>query len=296
MISIIGAGRVGSAIGFLIAATSLDDVVLVNRNKNKAIGEALDIVNVIPKNSSISITGTDDFEHISGSDVVVITVSAGKMVADRSDLIPYTVPIIREISKKISRYANDAKVLVVTNPVDVITHCILKETGLSTKNVIGMGSSLDSDRFRYLLSKVLRTDKSKIESLVLGEHGNSMIPIFSTAKFNDMPIKLDENQITCITNDVRNYWKPLTSLKGASVFGAAKHSYDIIKAIVKNEKLQVPASVMVQGEYGISDVCIGVPVSIDAAGASIEEIELDNHELTSLKISADVVKNNMKKI
>lgn len=268
----------------------------MNRNKNKAIGEALDIVNVIPQNSSISITGTDDFEHISGSDVIVITVSAGKIIADRSDLIPYTVPIIREISKKINRYSSDAKVVVITNPIDVITHCILNETSLSPKNVIGMGSSLDSDRFRYLLSKVLHTNQSKIESLVLGEHGNSMVPIFSTAKFNGKPVTLDENQITCITNDVRNYWKPLTSLKGASVFGATKHSYDIIKTIIKNEKLRVPASVMVQGEYGISDVCIGVPVSIGATGASIEEIDLNNNELNSLKISADVIKNNMKKI
>jgi malate/lactate dehydrogenase len=162
VISIIGTGRVGSAVGFLIAATSLDDVVLVNRNKNKAIGEALDIVNVIPQNSSISIIGTDDFEHTSGSDVIVITVGAGKIVADRSDLIPYTIPIIREISKKISRCSSDAKIIVVTNPVDVITHYILKETGLSPKNIIGMGSSLDSDRFRYLLSTVLHTDQSKI--------------------------------------------------------------------------------------------------------------------------------------
>ena len=296
MISIIGAGRVGSTIGFLVAAASLDDVVLVNRNKNKAIGEALDIVNVVPRNSSISVTGTDDFEYASGSDVIVIAVGAGKIIDDRSDLIPYTVPIIHEISKKISRYSSNAKVIVVTNPVDVITHYILKETGLLPKNIIGMGSSLDSDRFRYLLSKVLHTDQSKVESLVLGEHGNSMVPIFSTAKFNGKPVNLDENQITSITNDVRNYWKPLINLKGASVFGAAKHSYDIIHAIIKNEKLRVPASVMVQGEYGISDVCVGVPVSVDTAGALIEEIDLDNDELNSLKISADVIKNNIKKI
>src|SRR5574337_564083 len=126
MISIIGTGRVGSAIGFLTAATSLDDVVLVNRNKNKAMGEALDIANTIPKNSSISITGTDDFEQISGSKVIVITTGAGKIVTDRSDLIPYTVPIIREISKKIAKYADDAKIVVVTNPVDVITYCLLR--------------------------------------------------------------------------------------------------------------------------------------------------------------------------
>jgi len=296
MISIIGTGRVGSALGFLTASTSLDDVVLVNRNKNKAMGEALDIVNTIPKNSSISVTGTDDFEYVSGSKVIVVTVGAGKIVTDRFDLMPYTVPIIRDMSKKIEKYAGNAKIVVVTNPVDVITYCILQETGISSKNVIGMGSSLDSDRFRYLLSKVLHTDQSKIESLVLGEHGNSMVPIFSQVKFNGKPVNLNKSQTTSITNDVRNYWKPLTDLKGASVFGAARHSYDIVRAIVKNEQLRIPASVMVQGEYDISDICIGVPVSIDATGASIEKIDIDKNELDSLKISEDVIKNNIKKI
>lgn len=140
-------GRVGSAIGFLAASTSLDDIVLVNRTKNKAAGEALDIINTIPQNSSISVTGTDDFEYIAGSKVIVITVSAGKIIANRADLLPYNVPIIKEISKKIKKYGSDAQVVVVTNPVDVITYCILKESGLLQENVIGMGSSLDSDRF-----------------------------------------------------------------------------------------------------------------------------------------------------
>lgn len=296
MLSIIGTGRVGTAIGFLAASTSLDDIVLVNRSKNKAIGEALDIVNTIPQDSSILVTGTDDFEQISGSKVIVITIGSGKIVTDRSDLIPHTIPIINEISKKIKKYASDAKVVVITNPVDVTTYHILQETDLSPENVIGMGSSLDSDRLRYLLSKVLHTNQSKIESLVLGEHGNSMVPIFSRVKSNGTSVKLDEKQITQITNDVRNYWKPLTDLKGASVFGAAKHSYDIIKAIIKNERLQVPASVMVQGEYGISGTCIGVPVSIDSTGASIEEIPLDANELKLLERSSDIIKNNIKKI
>ncbi len=296
MLSIIGTGRVGTAIGFLAASTSLDDIVLVNRSKNKAIGEALDIVNTIPQDSSILVTGTDDFEQISGSKVIVITIGSGKIVTDRSDLIPHTIPIINEISKKIKKYASDAKVVVITNPVDVTTYHILQETDLSPENVIGMGSSLDSDRLRYLLSKVLHTNQSKIESLVLGELGNSMVPIFSRVKSNGTSVKLDEKQITQITNDVRNYWKPLTDLKGASVFGAAKHSYDIIKAIIKNERLQVPASVMVQGEYGISGTCIGVPVSIDSTGASIEEIPLDANELKLLERSSDIIKNNIKKI
>ncbi|MEO9306716.1 MAG: lactate dehydrogenase [Nitrososphaera sp.] len=296
MISIIGAGKVGSAIGFLSASTSLDDIVLVNRNKNKAMGEALDIVNVVPKNSTISVTGTDDYENIAGSQVVVITVNAGKIVTDRSDLIQYNIPIIKDISKKIERYASNAKVIVITNPVDVITYCILQESGLSVKNVIGMGSSLDSDRFRYAISKTLHTNQSGIESIVLGEHGNSMVPIFSTVKLDGKAIHFDKNQMTDITNEVRNYWRPLTELKGASVFGAAKHSYDIIKAIMKNESLEVPSSVMLHGEYGISDVCMGVPLVINKNGASIKEIDLDDSEHDMLVKSSNVIKNNIKKI
>lgn len=296
MISIIGTGRVGSAIGFLAASASLDDIVLVNRSKNKAMGEALDIVNTVPVNSTISVTGTDNFEDIAGSKVIVITVSAGKIVTDRSDLIQYNVPIIKEISKKIVKYSDAAKVIVITNPVDVITYCLLQESGLPSENVIGMGSSLDSDRFRYLLSKTLNTNQSRIESIVLGEHGNSMVPIFSTAKFDGKTIVLDKNQMVTIANDVTNYWKPLTELKGASVFGAAKHSYDIARAIIKNEALHVPSSVMLQGQYGLSDVCMGVPLVIDKNGASIKEIDLAKGELDSLVTSAKIIQNNIKRI
>jgi malate dehydrogenase len=269
---------------------------LVNKNKNKAIGEALDIVNVVPKNSSISITGTDDFEHIAGSKVIVIAASAGKIISDRTDLLPYNIPIIKEISKKIKNYAADSKVIVITNPVDVITYCVLKESGLPIEHVIGMGSSLDSDRFRYLLSKILKTNQSKIESIVLGEHGNSMVPIFSKAKFNDNSINLNENQMVQITAELRNYWKPLTEFKGASVFGAAKHSYDIIKAIVKNEKLRISSSVMVTGEYHLSGMCIGVPVIIDKNGAKIDEVDIAESELKLLKESSEIIKNNLKKL
>ncbi|MBI3640338.1 MAG: lactate dehydrogenase [Thaumarchaeota archaeon] len=296
MISIIGTGRVGSTIGFLAASTLLDDIVLVNRTKSKAIGEALDIANTI-QDSSISVTGTDDFEYIAGSKVIIITASAGKMITDRTELLPYNVPIAKEISKKIRKYANDAKVIVVTNPVDVITYCIVKESGLPKENVIGMGSSLDSGRFRYLLSQILQTNQSKIDGVVIGEHGNSMVPIFSTAKFAGKSINLNESQIEQTTSELRYYAASLREFKGASVFGAAKHSYDIAKAIVKNEKLKIPSSVLVEGEYGLSDLCIGVPVIIDKHGTTIiEEINMNESESKSLKISAEIIKNNIKKI
>ncbi len=219
------------------------------------------------------------------------------MVSDRTDLLPYNIPIAKEISKKIKQYAKDAKVIVVTNPVDVITYCILKESGLPRENVIGVGSSLDSSRFRYSLAKLLRTNQSKIDGIVLGEHGNSMVPIFSTAKFNGKPINFEKNQIEQTTSELRNYWIPMREFKGASVFGAAKHSYDIAKAIINNEKLKVSSSILVNGEFGVSDVCMGVPVIIDKNGTSkIEEINLDKSELESLNISAEIIKKNIKEI
>jgi len=269
---------------------------LVNRTKNKALGETLDIVNTI-RDSSITVTGTDDFAHIADSDVIVITASAGQIITGREDLLPYNIPIAKEISKKIKKYADNSKVIVVTNPVDVITYCILKESGLPRENVIGVGSSLDSSRFRYLLSKMLRSNQSEIDAMVLGEHGNSMVPVFSMAKFNGKPINLEKNQIDQTTSELRNYWKPMKEFKGASVFGAAKHSYDFAKTIINNEKLRASSSVLVNGEFGVSDVCMGVPIIIDKNGISkIEEINLDKSELESLNISAEIIKKNIKKI
>ena len=171
MLSIIGAGRVGSALAFLAAQSGIDDIVLYNRTKNKSLGETLDVVNAIPEKSLISITGTDDISLIKNSDVVVITVSGGAIKEDRNELLPFNVPIVSEICKNLRKYADDAKIIIVTNPVDIITHQVLKQTEFSREQVIGMGSSLDSSRFRYLLAKELKVKQGNIEGFVMGEHG-----------------------------------------------------------------------------------------------------------------------------
>ncbi|HLA22852.1 MAG TPA: lactate dehydrogenase [Nitrosopumilaceae archaeon] len=294
MISIIGAGRVGSALGFLIAATSLDDLVLVNRSKNKAIGEALDITNTVSQGALTFVTGTDDFESIKDSKVIVITASKGEIKADRTDLLAHNITLIKEISANLKQYADGAKIVIVTNPVDVVTYYALKETGFERESVIGMGSSLDSARFRYLLAKMIGENQSLVKGMVLGEHGASMVPIFSTAKFDDRPIRLDGRQIAEITTEVRNYWKYLREFKGASVFGAAKNTFDIIKAIINDEKLHVPASILLNGEYGLKDVCLGVPLIIGKSGVDkIEEIKLEKSELESINKSAKTITSNI---
>ena len=186
MISIIGSGRVGASIAFLCISNSLDDVLLVNRTKSKAIGEALDISNAIPENSNVSIHGTDDFSKISGSDIVVITASTGIYLKNRTEMMDAQVKMIKEIANQIKKYSPLAIMLIVSNPLDILTFVFQKETQLSRNKVIGIASSLDSSRFRYLLSEKFKIKQSQItDALVMGEHGDSMVPVFSRVKINE---------------------------------------------------------------------------------------------------------------
>lgn len=300
MISIIGAGKVGSAIGFLCGSLSLDDIVLINRDEKKAIGEALDITNAISISSSISITGTSDYSKIKDSKVVVITASSGVHLQSRSEIMHDQAKLIQKIAPNIAKYAPDSKILIITNPVDVLTYLIQKEAPFSSKNVIGVASSLDSSRFRYLLAQELGTNQSKIQdAIVMGEHDDTMVPMFSRVKYNEKPINnfLDDVQMLKVTLAVRNYWKYLRDYKGHSVFGIAKNTFDIIKSIIKDETLDVPASVLLDGQYGLYDVCIGVPITINKNGVTkIHQIEIAQNEKESLSKSADAVKNNIHKV
>ena len=290
MISIIGSGKVGSAIAFLCISNSLDDVLLVNHTKDKAIGKALDISNAIPENSDVSIHGTDDFSKISGSDIVVITASTGVYLKSRTELMGAQVKMIKEIANQIKKYCPFAIVLVVSNPLDILTFVFQKETQLPRNKVIGIASSLDSSRFRYLLSEKFKIKQSQItDALVLGEHGDSMVPIFSRVKINEKNILeiIDEAEKQTISTEIQNYWKSLRIFGSRSQFGIAKNTFDVIRSIIKNDELTVPASIVLNGEYGEKDVSMGIPVKINKDGIKeIIEIKLNKSESNLLKISA----------
>jgi len=299
MISIIGSGKVGSALGFLIGINGLDDLNLINRTKNKAVGKALDITNAIPSDSSISITGTDDFETMKDSKIIVIAASRIDIIKEKSDVLFENIALIREISSQIKKYGDDAKIIVVTNPLDVATYYTLKETSFSRENILGMGSSLDSSRFRYLLSLKIGTDQSKIQAMVIGEHGPTMVPLFSTAQYNGNPILefLDKKQIGNIKIELKEYANRLRFLKTVSTFGAARNVFDIIKAIINDERVTIPASVLLDGEYGLSDLCMGVPVTIGKHGIQkIVEINMEKTETDLLFESADIIKKNIQRV
>lgn len=300
MISIIGSGRVGTAIGFLCVSNALDDVLFVNRTKNKAIGESLDIANAIPPTSKFSISGTDDYSQLSGSDIVVITASVETYMIDRTENMALQLTMIKEIAEKIKQYCPSAIILLISNPVDILTYFFQKETGFSRFKVIGIASSLDTSRFRYFIAKKFSVPQSSItNALVLGEHGDSMVPIFSKTLVdgNQLLSMLDDNERDSITNNVRNYWKKLRNHKSRSQFGIAKNSYDVINAIIKAKEISISASVILKGEYDENDVAMGVPVKISKDGISeIKKIELDEFEQKLLKISAQSIRNNIQSI
>lgn len=300
MITIIGSGLVGSALAFLCAYNSLDDIILLNRTKSKAIGEALDISNAIPETSDITIRGTDDYSEIRQSQIIVISASTGVYLKNRHEMMEAQVKMIREIGKKIKENCISPIILIISNPVDVLTYFFLKETGFSRNSVLGIASSLDSKRFRYLISKKIGVKNSQISNAyVLGEHGDTMVPIFSNTKINGKNTHeiIGSLQKEEISKEVQNYWKSVRNLKNRSYFGIAKNTFDVIESITTNQSLLIPASVLLKGEFDEKDVCMGVPVRIlPSRIIEIQSMTLDKNEQELFKKSAQTIRNNIKSI
>ena len=300
MIAIIGSGMVGSSIAFLCAANSLSNIMLLNRTKSKAKGEALDISNAIPRNSDFTINGTDDYSEIKNAEIIVIAASTGTYQKSRNDMVDSQVRMIKSISKKIKKFNNTPIILIVSNPVDVLTYYFQKEVRYPKEKVIGIASSLDASRFGRIISNQIKVKYSHIEDVhVLGEHGDSMVPIFSKVKVDGRKLTelIDVKQEEEIRNQVRNYWKSLRKFKIRSQFGIAKNVYNVLEAIVKRRQLNAEASILLDGEYGYEDICMGVPVTISSRGIEkIKSIKLNESEIQFLEQSAKNIQKNIQSV
>ena len=300
MIAIIGSGMVGSSIAFLCAANSLSNIMLLNRTKSKAKGEALDISNAIPRNSDFTINGTDDYSEIKNAEIIVIAASTGTYQKSRNDMVDSQVRMIKSISKKIKKFNNTPIILIVSNPVDVLTYYFQKEVRYPKEKVIGIASSLDASRFGRIISNQINVKYSHIEDVhVLGEHGDSMVPIFSKVKVDGRKLTelINVKQEEEIRNQVRNYWKSLRKFKIRSQFGIAKNVYNVLEAIVKRRQLNAEASVLLDGEYGYEDICMGVPVTISSRGIEkIKSIKLNESEIQFLEQSAKNIQKNIQSV
>ena len=295
MISIIGAGKVGSSAAFNILGRRISDVVLIDVVQNLAQGEALDMMQAAPAiEFDGKIEGTSSYSEMKGSELVILTAGLARQPGmSRLDLISKNAAIVKSIVKEVVRYAPDCKLMVVTNPVDVMTYVAYKESGFERNRVFGMGNILDTLRFRSFIAMELGVSREDIRALVIGEHGDSMVPFVNYASVSGIPITdlLKREQIQKIVNLTRTSGSDVIKLKGSTVYAPAAVIAVMADAVLRGRNRVMGVSTYLQGEYGFSDVSIGVPCVLGKNGVErILDLELDVEARKEFEKSVAVIK------
>ena len=295
MISIIGAGKVGSAAAFDILRFKISDVVLVDANENEAKGEALDMMQAAPAiEFDGQITGTSDYSQIRGSELVIVTAGFGrKPDMTRIDLMNMNAQIMRSIIKEVVKYAPDCNLMIVSNPVDIMTYVAFKESGFPRSRLFGMGNILDTMRFRTYIARELGVSREDARALVIGEHGDSMVPLVEYASVSGIPITelLNDEQIAQIVHLTVTSGADVIKLKGSTTYAPGTVIALTADAILTGRNRVMSVSTCLCGEYGFSDVSIGVPVVLGKEGVEkILELELSDQARESFAKSVANVK------
>ena len=301
MISIIGAGKVGSAAAFNILRYRISNVVLIDIFENLAKGEALDMMQTAPAiEFDGKIRGTSDFSEMEGSEIVIITAGeARKPGMTRIDLANKNAKIVKSIVKEVVRYAPECKLMLVTNPVDIMAYIAYKESGFERNRVFGMGNILDALRFRSYIALELNVSREDVRALVVGEHGDSMVPLVEYASVSGIPITrlLKEKQIDKIVNLTITSGSDVIKLKGSTTYAPAAVIGIMADAILRGRNRVMGVSTYLQGEYGFSDASIGVPVILGRNGVEkILELELMPKTKKRLEKSVSTIKEAIKKL
>ena len=294
-VTVIGAGNVGASCAEYISQNEIaSEVVILDIKKGFAEGKALDLYQTATTlGFNTSIKGvTNDYSKTSGSDVVVITSGVPRKPGmTREELIGINAGIVQKVSENVLKYSPDAIIVVVSNPMDTMTYLALKATGLPKNRIIGMGGALDSSRFKTYLSLALNKPANDIQGMVIGGHGDTtMIPLHRLATYNGIPVSqfLKEKVIQKVVTNTMIGGATLTKLLGTSAWYApgASVAY-LVDSILNDYKKIIPCSVLLNGEYNLKNICIGVPCIIGANGVeSIVEIKLNESEKNLLKESA----------
>jgi malate dehydrogenase len=301
MISIIGAGKVGSSAAFNILGRRISDVVLIDVVQNLAQGEALDMMQAAPAiEFDGKIEGTSSYSEMKGSELVILTAGLARQPGmSRLDLISKNAAIVKSIVKEVVRYAPDCKLMVVTNPVDVMTYVAYKESGFERNRVFGMGNILDTLRFRSYIAMELGVSREDIRALVIGEHGDSMVPLVNYASVSGIPITdlLKREQIQKIVNSTRTSGTDVIKLKGSTVYAPAAVIAIMADAVLRGRNRVMGVSTYLQGEYGFSDVSIGVPCVLGKSGVEkILDLELDAEAGKEFEKSVAVIKDAIREL
>jgi malate dehydrogenase len=291
-----GAGNVGATVARAIAVKELADVVVIDIADQKASGLALDLYQANPiEGSDARLIGGGNYADAEGSDVVVITSGVPRKPGmSRDDLLQVNYKIMQQVSEQIVKYCPNAIIVPVANPLDAMCQAVYRLTGFPRERVIGMAGVLDSARMRTFLAMELDVSVENIHAFVLGGHGDTMVPLPRYSTVAGIPITklLPEDRIKAICERTANGGAEITKLVGTSAWYApGSAAAEMVEIILKDKKKIVPCSVFLQGEYGIRDLFVGVPVKLGARGVEqIIEIELTPEEDAALKKSAGAVK------
>ena len=299
MITIIGAGKVGSTTAFEILRYNMGDVTLIDLFGELAQGEAMDMLQAAPViEFDGKIVGTNDFEAMRGSELVIVTAGQGRKPGmTRTDLLNSNAKTIADVAKQVAKYAPDAKLMMVTNPVDALTYVAYKNTSFPRHHVFGMGNILDSMRFCTYLSQQYNVSRKDTRALVIGEHGETMVPLVEYASISGIPIKdlMTQEQIDTAVCQTVTSGQQVIALKGATTFAPATAIATMADAILTGRKLVLSVTTPLEGEYGLTNLSIGVPVILGKNGIEqIIELNLSTESKERLNISAQNIKTALK--
>ena len=302
-ISIVGSGNVGGACAHWALQKELGDLVIVDILEGVPQGKGLDLYESTPvARADIRVTGANGYDETAGSDAVIITAGlARKPGMSRDDLLAKNCEIVRAVTTEVARRSPNAVLIIVSNPLDVMAYVALKASGFPRERVIGMAGALDTARYRSFLAEAIGVSVKDIQALVLGGHGDTMVPLRSCTTVSGIPIGrfLDAERLEQIIQRTRNGGIEIVNLlkTGSAFYAPAAAAVEMAEAILRDQKRLMPCSVFLQGEYGFTDIFLGVPVLLGAGGMErIIELELTADESAALSHSAQDVRAGISKL
>ena len=302
-ITIIGAGNVGASTAQLIAKEGLSDVVLYDIAEGMPQGKALDIAEACPLwGSAVSVKGTNKYSDTKDSDIVVITAGfPRKPHMSRDDLLHANADVVKAASEAVAKTSPNAVIIVVTNPMDAMAQLVWKTTEFSCRRVMGMGGVLDAARFRTFLAWELNVSPEDIEAMLLGGHGDQMVPLprFTTVKGVPVTEIMKKNRIDSLIQRTQSGGAEIVHLlkTGSAYYAPAAATYQMIRSILLDEKRLLPCAAYLNGEYGVKDLYVGVPVILGKEGVEkVFEVKLSKEEKAQFRESCSAVRKLVKKL
>ena len=296
-ISLIGAGQIGGTLAHLICIKELADVVLFDIVEGIAKGKALDIAQSTSVDGyDINLSGTSNYEDIKNSDVIIITAGIPRKPGmTRDDLLETNLKIIKQVAEGIKKNSPNAFIICITNPLDIIVMALQKYSGLPTNKVVGMAGILDSSRFKYFLSQELKVPVKNINTLVLGGHGDTMVPMPNRTTVNGKPLNqiIKKEKLDLIIDRTRKGGAEVVKLleKGSAFYAPAASGIEMAESYIKDLKKTLPCAAYLNGEYGVYNLYAGVPVIIGSSGVEkVVEFTLNKYEKENFDLSIKAVK------